>query len=48
MKRTYSQIGIDERRKIARWRTAGISVEAIAAGEIDRTAFLAVETDDLP
>jgi IS30 family transposase len=30
MKRTYSQIGIDERRKIARWRTAGISVEVIA------------------
>lgn len=30
MKRTYSQIDMDERRKIARWRTAGISVEVIA------------------
>ncbi|OWK24894.1 hypothetical protein AJ87_16975 [Rhizobium yanglingense] len=29
MKRTYSQIDIDERRKIARWRTAGISVDII-------------------
>lgn len=30
MRRTYSQIGLDERRKIARWRTAGLSVDAIA------------------
>lgn len=30
MMRTYSQIDIDERRKIARWRTAGISVDVIA------------------
>jgi IS30 family transposase len=30
MKRTYSQIDLDERRKIARWRTAGISVDVIA------------------
>ncbi|TCU29965.1 helix-turn-helix protein [Rhizobium laguerreae] len=30
MKRTYSRIDIDERRKIARWRTAGVSVDVIA------------------
>ncbi|MBN9987382.1 IS30 family transposase [Rhizobium laguerreae] len=30
MKRTYSQIDIDERRKIARWCTAGVSVDVIA------------------
>ncbi|CDZ68388.1 Transposase InsI for insertion sequence element IS30B/C/D, partial CDS, partial [Neorhizobium galegae bv. orientalis] len=30
MRRTYSQIGLDERRKIARWRTAGLSVAVIA------------------
>ncbi len=30
MKRTYSQIDMDERRKIARWRMAGIGVEVIA------------------
>jgi IS30 family transposase len=30
VKRTYSQIDMDERRKIARWRTAGISVNVIA------------------
>jgi IS30 family transposase len=30
MKHTYSQIDLDERCKIARWRTAGISVELIA------------------
>lgn len=30
MKRTYSQIGLDERRKIARWRMAGPSIEVIA------------------
>lgn len=30
MPRTYSQIDIDERRKIARWRSAGVSVDVIA------------------
>jgi len=30
MRRTYSQIDMDERRKIARWRSAGISVDVIA------------------
>ncbi len=30
MKRTYSHIDMDERRKIARWRTAGIGVGVIA------------------
>ncbi len=30
MKRTYSQIDLDERRKIERWRQAGASVEVIA------------------
>jgi IS30 family transposase len=30
MERTYSQIDMDERRKIARWRTAGISVDVIS------------------
>ncbi len=30
MKRTYSQIGMDERRKIARWRTADIMAEGNA------------------
>jgi IS30 family transposase len=30
MKRTYSQIDMDERREIARWRMAGIGVEVIA------------------
>lgn len=30
MERTYSHIDLDERRKIARWRTAGLSVEVIA------------------
>lgn len=30
MKRTYSQIDMDERRKIERWRQAGVSVEVIA------------------
>lgn len=35
MKRTYSQIGVDEPRKIARWRMAGISVDHNAA-KLDR------------
>ena len=30
MERTYSQIDMDERRKIARWKTAGISATVIA------------------
>jgi hypothetical protein len=30
MERTYSQIDMDERRKIARWRTAGVNVDVIA------------------
>ena len=30
MERTYSQIDMDERRKIARWLMAGIGVEVIA------------------
>jgi IS30 family transposase len=30
MRRTYSQIDLDERRKIERWRQAGVSVDAIA------------------
>ncbi|MCF1485705.1 helix-turn-helix domain-containing protein, partial [Agrobacterium vitis] len=30
MKRTYSHIDLDERRKIARWRMAGQSIEMIA------------------
>jgi transposase, IS30 family len=30
MERTYSQIDMDERRKIARWRTAGVNVDIIA------------------
>jgi len=29
-RRPYSKIDVDERRKIARWRIAGICVEAIA------------------
>lgn len=30
MKRTYSQIDLDERRKIERWRHAGVAVDVIA------------------
>lgn len=30
MRRTYSQIDMDERRRIARWRAAGLSVTVIA------------------
>lgn len=30
MERTYSHIDLDERRKIARWRMAGLSVGIIA------------------
>ena len=30
MKRTYSQMDLDERRKLERWRQAGVSVDVIA------------------
>lgn len=30
MKRTYSQIDMDERRKIERWRRSGVIVDVIA------------------
>lgn len=30
MEHSYSHIDLDERRKIARWRTAGLIVDAIA------------------
>lgn len=30
MERTYAHIDLDERRKIARWRTAKLSVDVIA------------------
>jgi transposase, IS30 family len=30
MERSYSHIDLDERRKIARWRTAGLTIDAIA------------------
>ncbi|MGF6160426.1 IS30 family transposase [Ensifer sp. KUDG1] len=30
MRRTYSQIDMDERRRIAKWRTAGLSATVIA------------------
>lgn len=30
MKRTYSQLDLDERRKIERWRHAGVPVDVIA------------------
>jgi IS30 family transposase len=30
VKRTYSQIALDERRKIERWRHAGVTVDVIA------------------
>lgn len=57
MKRTYSQIDIDERRKIAHWRMAGISVNVIAEKlgrhrstifrEIKRNAFVDQQMPDL-
>lgn len=37
MERTYSHIDLDERRKIARWRMAGLSVGIIA--EARTTSF---------
>ena len=30
MERTYAHIDLDERRRIARWRTAKLSVDVIA------------------
>ncbi len=30
MKRTYSQLDLDDRRKIERWRHAGVAVDVIA------------------
>lgn len=57
VKRTYSQIDLDERRNIARWRQAGVSVEVIAEKlgrhrstifrEIARNKFEDVEMPDL-
>lgn len=57
MERTYSQIDMDERRKIARWKTAGISVTVIAEKlgchrstifrELRRNAFEDSAMDDL-
>jgi IS30 family transposase len=57
MERTYSQIDMDERRKIARWKTAGISVTVIAEKlgrhrstifrELRRNAFADSAMDDL-
>ncbi|MFK0333925.1 IS30 family transposase [Rhizobium sp. NPDC090275] len=57
MKRTYSQIGLDERRKIARWRLAGLSIDAIAEKlgrhrstifrEVQRNIFVDKEVPDL-
>ncbi|MGZ2433765.1 IS30 family transposase [Rhizobium pisi] len=42
MRHTYSHIHLDEHRKIARWRTADISVEIIAEklGRHRSTIFL--------
>ena len=57
MKCTYSQIGLDERRKIARWRLAGLSIDAIAEKlgrhrstifrEVRRNIFVDKEVPDL-
>lgn len=57
MERTYSHIDLDERRKIARWRTAGLSVEVIAEKlgrhrstifrEIKRNTFVDTVVPDL-
>lgn len=57
MRRTYSHIDLDERRKIARWRTAGLGVELIAEKlgrhrstifrEIKRNTFIDNEVPDL-
>jgi transposase, IS30 family len=57
MKRTYSQINLNERCKIARWRMAGNSVGIIAAKlgwhrsiifrEIKRNTFVHPQISDL-
>ena len=57
MKRTYSHIDLDERRKIARWRMTGLSVESIAEKlgrhrstifrEIKRNTFIDNDVPDL-
>ncbi len=57
MTRTYSQIDMDERRRIARWRMAGIGVEIIAEKlgrhrstsfrEIKRNTFVDPQMPDL-
>lgn len=57
MKRTYSQIDMDERRKIARWRMAGISIVRFAAKlgrhrstifrEVKRNTFFDPQTPEL-
>lgn len=47
MKRTYSQIDLDERRKIERWRQAGVSVDTIAEKLGRHTDPLSIEHEDL-
>src|SRR5690606_39596988 len=57
MKRTYSHINLDERRKIERWHHAGVAVDVIAEKlgrhrstifrEIARNKFEDVEMPDL-
>lgn len=57
MRRTYSQIDMDERRRIARWRAAGLSVTVIAEKlgrhrstifrELSRNAFDDVQMPEL-
>jgi IS30 family transposase len=57
MARTYSQIDMDERRRIARWRMEGISIERIAVKlgrhrltifrEIKRNTFVDPQMSDL-
>ncbi|WP_371929604.1 helix-turn-helix domain-containing protein [Phyllobacterium sp. 21LDTY02-6] len=57
MERTYSQIDMDERRKIARWRTAGVNVDIIAEKlgrhrstifrELKRNRFIDAQIPDL-
>jgi IS30 family transposase len=57
MERAYSQIDMDERRKIARWRMAGVSVDVIAEKlgrhrstifrELRRNAFTDSQMPDL-
>ncbi|WP_325346986.1 helix-turn-helix domain-containing protein, partial [Xylophilus sp.] len=57
MDRTYSHIDLDERRRIARWRTANLSVDVIAEKlgrhrstifrELNRNQFTDDEIKDL-